>query len=732
MTRLGYAALAMILVALGWYVLRPVQDTSVHWQHVYEGPIPTAYTIHAQGLTQQVTDKRVVIDGIALPLGEEKANGLWNQLQVLSAPADRLVKGVAPADYAAYGIDPSVRSIRGADFALAWGVADNSGYIVDQKSGTVMAFDPGVSARLDALCGRLDAEIPVPLLNPVAVTVGHERFVSRGAQWVAALSATRPSATARVRDLMNFINDLRLTDLAGTVPDRSGTRPEDSTEITRVLVEYPASEAVKAGYDPFLDIIVRADPVGGGGTWQATGWPAQPLNPLQVWRVRYLAAAFSEDRVFNLGSAIFGHGITAVAVTRGGQPWFLLKSSNARELDDLSSKWDVVWDGGREYADPTAADQLASALNGINVRAVRPRLVVEPAWPDAVQLRVTVKGQAEPIILEMRGRAVRSATHVGYAIELPELLADLRPDRFLDKVLASRAPERVVKLQRRLLDRTPAVEETFASDERGIWRRTFPAGGPVDQVMLQRLARAAAGGTATAVRLATAADRALADDPSVEIAVRFAPKSTGKANDYTDLEETTSIDLGLALGKRDGVWRALLLGGGIAYDLEADLVDLFTSDVTSPLIMPVVPALVSKIVLTGPPGQGDIVDLRMQYNGWMLMGDTKPVPAAEVEVRRLLRDISNLVATRRVEGLALVGNEVAATVTVTVPGSERDLTESMVMQIAAPGTLGAAADACIVFAESTRVGAMVRSRAMVPAAAVAGFAPDRARYHVAP
>jgi len=725
MTRLGYAALAVILVALGWYVLRPIQDTSVHWQQVYKGPIPTAYTILAQGLTQHVTDKRVVIDGIALPLGEEKANGLWNQLRVLSAPADRFVKGVAPADYAAYGIDPSVRSISGADFALAWGVADNSGYIVDQKSGTVAAVDAGTMVRLDQLCGRLDAEIPVPLLNPVAVVVGQERFVNRGIQWAAALSATRPSATARVRDLMNFINDLRLPDLSGTVP-------AGSTEITRLVVEYPVSEAVKAGYDPYCDIIVRADLIGGGGTWQAKGWPAQRLTPLEIWRVRYLAAAFSEDRLFNLGSAIFGHGITAVVVTRGGQPWFRLKSSNARELDDLSSKWDVVWDGGREYADPTAADQLAFALNGINVRAVRPRLVVEPAWPDAVQLMVTVKGQTEPITLEMRGRAVRSATHVGYAIELSELLADLRPDRFLDKVLASRAPERVVKLQRRLLDRTPAVEETFASDERGIWRRTFPAGGPVDQVMLQRLARAAAGGTATAVRLATAADRALADDPSVEIAVRFAPKSTGKANDFTDLEETTSIDLGLALGKRDGVWRALLLGGGIAYDLEADLVDLFTSDVTSPLIMPVVPALVSKIVLTGPPGQGDIVDLRMQYNGWMLMGDTKPVPAAEVEVRRLLRDISNLVATRRVEGLALVGNEVAATVTVTVPGSERDLTESMVLQIAAPGTLGAAADACIVFAESTRAGAMVRSRAMVPAVAVAGFAPDRARYHVAP
>lgn len=722
MSRLGYAFLVLAILAMGWYVLRPAQETATAWERVYQGEIPSTYTVRAHGLNQQVMGKRLRIESIELPLGEEKANALWNQWQVLSAPADRFVTGIRAADYAAYGIDPQVRSLEGDGFALSWGAVEGNGYVLDRVNGRLAAVEVALIGRLDALAGRLDAEVPVPQVTPLAVTVDNERFVRRGAMWPSAFDATRPSASARVRTLMGFLSALRLDSLEDL--DVSAATP-----VTRMVIEYPLDETVKEGFAAVLDLTVFAsDEEAEGGFWQAVGWPAQRISSASVDAARILAASFREDRLFNLGGGLFGHGITTAVVSRAGSEWFRLGSSTARQLDDLSSRWDVVWADGREYADPQAADRLADALNAITVSDVRPRLAVELPWPDAVRIDLMVKGEQAPQVLEIRGREVRSATHVGFAVHLPELIADINPDRFLDPVIANRVPERVTKLQRRLLGRTPPVEETFVRDERGVWRRTYPEGGPVDQVVLQRLARAIAGGTAHAVRQATAADRALAEERTIEIAVRFAPKDSGKANDFTDLEETTMIDLGLAIGQRDGAWKALNLGSGIAYDLDEDFVDLLRIDTASPLVMPIIPALVSSITLTALDRVDEPLELQQRRDGWQVSVAGTQQPADAIEVRRLLRDLANLTALRRIDGTSLTGSEIAATVAVTLPGTERELTERMLLQIAHPGTLGAGPDESVVFAESTRSGAMVRSRAIVPVAAVRGFAPDAARF----
>ncbi len=722
MSRLGYIVLLLAIILMGWYVLRPVQDTATKWERVYQGEIPTDYTLRANGLEQQVAGNRLRIGSIELPLGEEKAGGLWNQWQVLSAPADRFVTGIRAADYAAYGIDPQERTLEGQGFALSWGERDGNGYVLDRTNGRLAAVDARTIARLDALADRLDAEAPVPQVVPLAVTVDGERFIRRGNLWASAFDATRPSATARVRSLIGFISALRLDSLVER--ELSAADP-----VAHIVIENPVEETVKEGFRAVLDLTVyAASDQDDGGYWQATGWPAQRLSQANVDAARVLAASFREDRLFNLGGGIFGHGITTAVVSRAGSEWFRLGSSTARQLDDLSSRWDVVWADGREYADPQAADRLADALNAISVRHVRPRLAMEPPWPDALRIELTIQGEQNPQVLEMRGREVRSATHVGFAVQLPELIADLNPDRFLDPVIANRVPERVIKLQRRIFDRTPALEETFACDERGVWRRTFPDSGPVDQVVLQRLARALAGGTARAVRQATSADRALAGTREIEIAVRFAPKDSGNANDFTDLEETTMIDIGLALSQRDGVWQALNLGSGIAYELEADFVDLLRIDTASPLVMPIIPALVSSITLTQMDRMDEPLVIQQRRSGWEIIVAGSEKLADAVEVRRLLRDLAHLTALRRIDGTGLMGNEVASTVSVALPGSERELTERILLQIAHPGTLGAGPDECVVFAESTRFGAMVSSRAIIPVAAVRGFVPDAARF----
>lgn len=722
MSRIGYVVLVLLILVLGWYVLRPQTKDQPDFIRVFptaaETP-PARYVIRAHGLEQVVEGKRVTINGLSLALGEEKVGGLWNQIQTLSVEADRVVEHVPPADYAAYGIDPEVRSVQGDGIALAWGSKEGKGYAIDLLSGRLAVIGPANAARFDALTTRLDSDLLFPPAAPESVSAAGATFIKRGAQWVHAVDAARPEASARVRDLGGVLGQLRLRSLEGALP----AEPGPATPIDLVY----GDEMVKAGYAARYHLEVFL--VGEEGWWQAEGWPAQRIDVVLARRLVTAAGSFGQDRLFNLGGGLYGHSMEDIVFLKAGEPWFRLETSHAKALDDLSSKWDVVWEGGREYADPQAADRLADALNAIVVNNVRPRLAVEEPWPDALALSAVGKGLHHPVLLEWRGRQVRSATHVGWAVDLPDLIASCAPDRFLDAVIASRAPERVIKVQRRLRDREPPLEETFVCDSRGVWSRTYPGPGPIDQVAVQRMARALAAGVAQSVRFATAADRAAAAEADLEVAVRFAPKDEGKANDFTDLDETTSIDVGLAIGLAGAPHSALNLGSGIVYTLDPDFIDIFRGDVASSLVMPLIPALVSRIIISGPPAEGGgSLILAQGRGGWRLAGDGRSDPAAEVEVRRLLRDLAGLTALRRIEGGPLVATETALTVSVELPGAERDLVERMLLQVARPGTLGAGADECVVFAESTRLGALVASRAVIPASIATGFAPDVQRF----
>jgi hypothetical protein len=725
MSRVGYAFLALVILALGWYVFQAPKAPEVNWVKLVDRAPPSTYTIVANGHEQRVEGSVVHLDGLRFALATERASGLWNQVTNVAVEKDKLVTGVNPADYSAYGIDPTKRSIEADGIALSWGSKDGVGYIVDRLGARLGATDAGAVARLDAMCGRLDAEQAFPGVMPHTIAVdGHRYLRGKKSGWHAALDPLRPGCDTRVRAILASLRSLRVVDLTSTLPP-------STKHLMHLDIGYPAVDVAKEGYATEVSIDLYGDEAG-GGWWQVDGWPAQRLGHSDVLAMYTSAHALHGDRLYNLGASFMGVTVENAIVRRGDSEWFRIEGKNGRQLDDLSSRWDIVWSGGREYADPNCADRLVDALNAIVVSEVRPRIPGEPAWPDALRIDVTIRGFPFPETFEMRGRYVRSSTHVGTALALPELLADLRPDQFLDPVIASRAPERVIKLQRRLLDRDPIVEETWTCDDRGTWHRSFPGPGSVDQIAVQRMARALATGNALAVRLADDQDREASAHPTLEVAVRFAPKDEGKANDFTDLDETTSVDVGLAISQRDGVWRASSLGTGIAYDLDEDLVRILQADVSSPLVIPLVPALVSQIELGNAPGAGGIVTLRLAKSGWELLGDGSAKPANEVEVRRLLRDLAGLTARRRTEGAALMATEVEHSVTVLLPGAEQQLNEQMVLQIAHPGTLGAAADECVVFTESTRVGSLARNRAVISADAVAGLLADAARFRSKP
>lgn len=717
MSRFGYLFAIAIVIALGVYVFRPSSAPAVQWQRVFTGSQAADYELLANGLHQQVRGKRVQLAGVTLPLSSEVAGALWNQWTVLSAPSDKFVEGVGAADLASYGIDPTVRRLWGQGFDFSWGASQGEGYVIDRLTGRLASVGVDLVKRLDRLAGRLDAGNPLPSdVGLAAVECGATRLIRRDIMWGAINAPMRPDFRVRVETAMRLVQRVRIAQL-------QAAEPAGATAVGTLRIELDAAGAAQAGMPAAYDYRVWKG--------QAGGWigvndlPVQTLSAeeLVVWEK--VIASFAEDRLFNLGDTIMTNPIERVLVERAGKPWFSLESSSGKDLDDFASKWDVVWDGGREFAAPESAFLLQDALNDLAVTDVRVRLALEEDWPDAVRITLLGKALHGEHVLEMRGTSVRTASHVGRVVRRADVLERLAPDRFLDTMIAGRSPERVLKIQRRFLDRDPAAAEVLSRDARGGWVRSWPAGEPVDPVSVERIARVFATGRAASARMADESDRAIAASPEFEIAVRFGPKPSGKANDFTELEDTTTNDLGLAMRRSgDGRWRALQLGTGIAYDLDDEFVQQLRQGVSDPLVLPLIPALVRRVQLAS--GDESLL-LARSGEDWRLQQGDQDAPAAAVEVRRLLRDLAGLVARRRGAGGALAPSELAVTISIEIPGFDREV-ERLVLQIGKPGMAGAAADEVALFAESTRPGSLASGRAFATVASVAAFTADPARF----
>jgi len=684
MTRLGWAVLVAVILALGGFVLWTA-DPTTRWERLWTGTAPVDFVIVADGREQRVIKDRVRIAGVDLPLDPAKAKRLWDGLALLSARAEDLSANVPDDALKHYGLDPVQRRIEAAGVRFSWGITpEGRAYVGDLVQHRVFALDPTRLAGLVARTGRLDRDQVIDVDRPwQRLDVDGQGLTVRGPELIAEAAPQRPPFTLRGRRLFASLARVAVRDLAGVAVPTGQPAHRLSLEV-----------AVPPGQPAATAVVLRLWPTGDGGVLAVDGYPAQRVDAVTWAEWTTAIAAFSEDRLFNLDAGLVTQPVESVNVQRGGRELFSLRRRGFNDINDGRSQWDVVWEGGREPADPLSPLLLLAAFNELAVRSPRLRTAVESV-PLPAALVVTLnsqllRGQA---VLEIAGDTVRSPSHVATVARLPDLLAGLRGDRFLDLTVVGRSHQRAVRFQREGRGAAgEALAQRFDREANGTWIQVQPQARAVDQLAVDRLVRALCQARALSAHLVDADDRArvAAQIAAAEltVALRFAAKPSAKADDAVDLDETVAQDLGLAFVRAGesstGSWTAYESTGTRAWVVDADLVETLRASVDDPVVLPVAATLVGRIEFTftraGGRDPADSYSLLRRGDGWVALRKGVPAdaarPAKDIEVRRLFR----LLGTLRAEAVVppgpgvgrIAGEHLAGTLFCELPGLEGD------------------------------------------------------------
>ncbi len=732
MTRTAYLIICLAMLVLGAYVLWPERGPVGAGVALVAGPLPAALTVRGGGLVQEVVPEGVRIQGVLRPLAADHLDVLWTVLTALRAPAAKVVEKVPEERLADYGID-GTRALDAGAFHLRWGVNGDTGYLWEGGTHRLAAFPADVIRSLDQRVGRLDRLTLVPTDALAELAVGALRIVPQGNDWVDAGAPGRPPLTRRVLRLLTLVDRLQLMDFAG--PARGADTPLGELRIT---LKSGTQQTVRVwrGAARLADAVAGAAalvPAAAPGRAQVDDLPVQPLPANQLAQWDAALADLGRDYLFNLARDFSGNPVAELAVTRAGMPVVRLEKHGLRDELKGQSQWDVVWPGGREVADAAAVARIAYALDQLVVQAPRPRTAADVPPADATVLGFRFQSSQRVLSIALAGERIWSATHVATVAAWPDDLRDLGPDRMLDTRLTTRALERVVKLQRLVHDEQPPRAELYAADGTAGWRQVLPVPGAVNQLAVERIARAICTARAQSARLATAADRALLAAPALEVSLRFAPARALRSNDDSRASDTVDQDLGLAFAREGESWRALDSDGGVSFLVDPELVELLRLPVLDNLVLPLVPSLVERIeVQTGRSRYR----LARSVAGWTLatLGpDGQPDaagarPADAVQVRRYLRLLAGLRAARSdAQAGPLLPAELAASIICVLPGRDRDVgaEEQLVLAVGRP-----AADGSVpLHAEAGRgERGGPQGRAWIPAAEAANLIWPEARF----
>ncbi len=673
------------VIALAAYVFWPAGGPPPDLR-LYSGATPEAFRLRIDGREQTVAAGRVAIAGLDRPADPDKASALFAAFgQVAAAPA--LVQTASRAQLSAFGIDPARQAVEAQGVLIAWGQTGGDRFIADVTAGKVWPLPSAQEAAIAKAAGRLDREDLVAEAEAATRleirTVGGDGIPDiasltlerQGQVWTAPGQAGRPPFSTRAAILLGLVAALRLERLeapAVAVGDRAVLR-----------LAWPDGRSVS--------VRLTTD-----GQVVADGLPAQALPAAlrPVW-IETLAD-LANDRLFDLPLSTI-EALAGVEVRRDGKLLFRLERRPLAEQQvEGRSPWAFIWDGGREDARGDAGETILRAFDRVLIRDPARLDGARAAAPGATEIRLIRKDDQTIIArLVVDGDRLTGDAWQGRSVALPDLLARPEAGNFLDPRLTSLPPQRAVKLQRIVRDDGPARGEVFVGDG-ARWERTWPQPAGADSAAVRRLLHALCGAVGLECRLATAADLALRAAPAIELDVRFAPKPIAKgANNFTDAEDTVPTDLGLCLAPdpvRAGAWRAVERDGGRSWLLPAEVVDALREPVVDRVLLPVPVAMVRSVRIDRP---GSSFSVRREGERWMLrrlkagddgsaVADGDDVAIDPVAVRRWLRQVAGVrFATQDAGAVAVSAGELAARVTVTVPGTGT-MNEDIVLLIGRP------------------------------------------------
>jgi hypothetical protein len=640
----GYAIVAALIAVLAGYTLWP--SNAATGVAVFPAAITEPFTISGTLGEQRVEGGRVKVAGMDRPGSTETVAGFAAVAASLKIAPDRVLDGIDEQAAKVYGIDGANRLVIGEE-ERQWGEADGTGAVWDPRRRRLYLLTAEAVRQLSQASARLDARplLELPQTQPEWLLVDGVRLAPKDGEWRFP-GDLRPAASGRVMRIFTALRNVQLTTKTGPPPE---AKPIHELSLAGI-----------AGVVEQLRILELGERL-----WlERSGTPAQELGAEAAgWR--QMLAALREDRPLDPISVGEPDRVT---VTRAGHEVFKLMHRGTYG-EDGQKPWEVRWSGGAEPAPKDLAQRIQTALTGlVFTSAARGD---EPITPDATTIEVAAE-YGSPMRIVLGGGRAFNAGWTGPLVEVPAILADLRPDACFDTHPCPFELARVVKLQRRW-PAQPARDEVHARAAGGSWARTFPADAtPADPMAVGRLARSLVRLQAKSVRLATPAERAA--EPDAELAVRIAPvkvNMTG-AEDEVDLDDTVPQERAWRLRPQTEAERLYPVGqtwlmvdavGGLAFIIDAADAEALLADVASTRLFPIAPTLVSAIEIAGT------TTFRLERRGadWVLRSGNAEYPADALAARRLLRALATLDA----RGPGTAGPDGAVAIVVETADGER-------------------------------------------------------------
>lgn len=615
----GYAIVAALIAVLAGYILWP--SNAVSGVAVFPAAIAEPFTVSGALGEQRIGGGRVKVAGMDRPVSAETVSGFASVATAIKIAPDRVLDGIDAQAAKVYGIDGSHR-LQVGDEERQWGEADGTGAVWDPRRRRVYLLPPEAVRQLSQSSARLDARtlFELPQAQADWLLVDGVRLARKDGEWRFP-GDLRPTASGRVERIVTALRAVQLTSIAAAPPEAK-----------------PAHELSLAGIGGVVEQVRILE--SGERLWlERAGCPAQDLGGEAAgWRS--MLAALHEDRP--LDPVATGEP-NRVTVTRAGHEVFRLVHRGTYG-EDGQKPWEVRWSGGAEPAPKDLAQRIQAALVSLVFKQVARG--DEPITPDATTVEVAAE-YGPTLRAVIGGGRASSAGWTGPLVQVPAILADLRPDACFDNHPCPFDLARVVKLQRRWPAQA-ARDEVHARAAGGSWARTFPADAtPADPQAVGRLARSLVRLQAKSVRLATPAERAA--EPTAELSVRIAPvkvNMTG-AEDEVDLDDTVPQERSWRLRAQSDAERLYPVGqtwlmvdaiGGLAFIIDAADAEALLADVASTRLFPVAPTLVSAIEVAG----GSAFRLERRGADWVIRTGNAEYPADALAARRLLRALAAL------------------------------------------------------------------------------------------